>query len=444
MNSPKPSDCRAIRSGSWSMPWAAGFRIEIRRGQLCTRGRRSVPCRDAPVRLVLDRQEEQLDSGNRPCDSAAPARSARGRDGLLTAISLWTHMGRQEPLLDAGVGNVAQAIYDCPNFASEQYDVFINAGPGCAMRGPGNTPGAFALEQAVDELAEKTRDRSAAAARPHRCEPRCGARSGARRRTDRLEPPSRPGGGSRVRSSAVSAWRNRSGAPTCRPMRHARCGYPARRLGRDAVQRAGHRHRHRHGAGAGRRGGAGPAPARHRVRIGDTDFRPGRRPTAAGPRPRSRRRRATRRIGCCATLFDYRGAHARCCVESLIARGGRIVTADNARGMSLREAARTCAPSRSAGVPAGADDYDGFRRDSDDMARLAMRWAESSSRKSPSTSRPASYGSSASSRRKIADARSTRGRWKARSRAACCRASPTRCSRSACRPAHRSRAQRRP
>jgi xanthine dehydrogenase YagR molybdenum-binding subunit len=36
-----------------------------------------------------------------------------------------------------------------------QYDVFINAGPGCAMRAPGNVQGAFALEQLVDELAEK-------------------------------------------------------------------------------------------------------------------------------------------------------------------------------------------------------------------------------------------------------------------------------------------------
>ena len=36
-----------------------------------------------------------------------------------------------------------------------QYDVFVNAGPGCAMRAPGNVQGAFALEQSVDELAEK-------------------------------------------------------------------------------------------------------------------------------------------------------------------------------------------------------------------------------------------------------------------------------------------------
>ena len=42
-----------------------------------------------------------------------------------------------------------------PISKSAQYDVFINAGPGCAMRAPGNTPGAFGLEQAIDELAER-------------------------------------------------------------------------------------------------------------------------------------------------------------------------------------------------------------------------------------------------------------------------------------------------
>jgi xanthine dehydrogenase YagR molybdenum-binding subunit len=46
-------------------------------------------------------------------------------------------------------------MYACANFEAAQHDVFINAGPGCAMRAPGNTPGAWAVEQAVDELAER-------------------------------------------------------------------------------------------------------------------------------------------------------------------------------------------------------------------------------------------------------------------------------------------------
>ena len=107
----------------------------------------------APVRLVLDRREEQLDSGNRPA-TFQRLRIGAARDGTLRAISLYEH-GTSGTGIGAGVGNIAQAMYACPNFELAQYDVFINAGPGCAMRAPGNVPGAFALEQAIDELAGK-------------------------------------------------------------------------------------------------------------------------------------------------------------------------------------------------------------------------------------------------------------------------------------------------
>src|SRR5664280_1312245 len=105
----------------------------------------------APVRIILDREEEQMDAGNRPGTWQRLRVGARS-DGTLTAISLLSY-GTAGVALGAGLGNVAQSLYDCANFESAQHDVFINAGPGCAMRGPGNTPGAFGLEQAIDELA---------------------------------------------------------------------------------------------------------------------------------------------------------------------------------------------------------------------------------------------------------------------------------------------------
>src|ERR1039458_7871572 len=108
---------------------------------------------NAPVRLVLDRHEEQIDSGNRPATVQRLRVGAR-RNGTLTAIAIDTY-GTSGVGLGAGIGNFAQAIYDCTNFELVQSDVFINAGPGCAMRAPGNVPGAFALEQTIDELAEK-------------------------------------------------------------------------------------------------------------------------------------------------------------------------------------------------------------------------------------------------------------------------------------------------
>ncbi len=107
----------------------------------------------APVRIVLDRQEEQMDAGNRPATWQRLRLGAK-RDGSLTAISLLSY-GTAGIAAGAGVGWIAESLYTCPNFESAQHDVFINAGPGCAMRGPGNTPGAFGLEQAIDELAER-------------------------------------------------------------------------------------------------------------------------------------------------------------------------------------------------------------------------------------------------------------------------------------------------
>ncbi len=107
----------------------------------------------APVSLALDRREEQLAAGNRPGTWQRLRVGAR-RDGTLTAISLRAY-GTAGVETGAGVGNIAQGLYACPNFEMTQYDVMTNAGPGCAMRAPGNVQGAFALEQIIDALAER-------------------------------------------------------------------------------------------------------------------------------------------------------------------------------------------------------------------------------------------------------------------------------------------------
>jgi xanthine dehydrogenase YagR molybdenum-binding subunit len=105
----------------------------------------------APVRLVLGRREEQLDTGNRPA-TVQQLRIGAKRDGTLTAIAVTEH-GSAGVGVGAGIGNFVQSLYTCRNVALSQSDVFINAGRGAPMRGPGNTPAAFAMEQAIDELA---------------------------------------------------------------------------------------------------------------------------------------------------------------------------------------------------------------------------------------------------------------------------------------------------
>lgn len=107
----------------------------------------------APVRLMLDRKEEHLSVGNRP-NSLQRLKVGAKKDGTLTAIHLESY-GTGGISTGAGTGMVAERLYPCPNVKTEQYDVFTNAGPASAMRAPGAPQGAFALEQVVDELAEK-------------------------------------------------------------------------------------------------------------------------------------------------------------------------------------------------------------------------------------------------------------------------------------------------
>lgn len=106
-----------------------------------------------PVRFMLDRRPQHVAVGNRP-NSVQQLRIGAKRDGTLTAIQL-TSYGTAGVGLGAGVGSVAGEMYRCPNFSQEQYDVVTNAGPGAAFRGPGAAQGLFALEQAIDELAER-------------------------------------------------------------------------------------------------------------------------------------------------------------------------------------------------------------------------------------------------------------------------------------------------
>lgn len=105
----------------------------------------------APVRLVLDRREEHVSVGNRP-SSLQRLKIGAKRDGSLTAIELHS-FGTGGVAAGAGVGMCHHSMYPCPNVNIEHYDVFTNAGPCAAFRGPGQTQGIFALEQAIDAIA---------------------------------------------------------------------------------------------------------------------------------------------------------------------------------------------------------------------------------------------------------------------------------------------------
>lgn len=107
----------------------------------------------APVKLMLSRKDEHLSVGNRP-SSVQKLRVGASKEGKLNAIHLVSY-GTAGVGTGAGVGGPAQYMYSCPNILVEESDVFIHAGPGEAFRAPGHPQGCFALEQVIDELAEK-------------------------------------------------------------------------------------------------------------------------------------------------------------------------------------------------------------------------------------------------------------------------------------------------
>src|SRR5580698_6690525 len=107
---------------------------------------------NAPVKLMLDRRQEHIVS-NRP-DSHQKLKIGAKHDGTLTAIEL-TSYGTAGVGTGAGTAGPATNMYKCPNILTEEYDVFINAGPGAAFRAPGHPQGCFAFEQTIDDLAVK-------------------------------------------------------------------------------------------------------------------------------------------------------------------------------------------------------------------------------------------------------------------------------------------------
>ena len=104
----------------------------------------------APVRLMLERTEEHLDSGNRP-SSFSRIRAGVAADGMLTAFdaTTWGTGGAGQ-----GAGFPLPYIYQFPNRRRAHTDVYINAGSQRPMRAPGHPQGCFATEVLMDELAD--------------------------------------------------------------------------------------------------------------------------------------------------------------------------------------------------------------------------------------------------------------------------------------------------
>lgn len=320
----------------------------------------------APVRLVYRRDEEQIDSGNRS-SSEQHLRIGANRDGTLAAISLVSY-GNAGIAFGAGVGFIATGLYRCDRVAALHSDVFTHTAPSCAMRGPGNTQGAFALEQCIDELAERLgmdpldlRDRI--------------DQSTVRREERRL-------GAERI------GWHRRSGPGRgAGPIKHglgvAQSLWPALvqtnaacevRLWRDGVVEVLSSVQDI-GTGVGTTLAQvvaeelGLEPDQVRVRIGDTEYPSG--PPSYGSRTTASitppARTAAWRLQ--ESLLRAVAAAWQVDAADLVLEQGRIrLRGDPDRRISWREAAATLRTDRISAVADRTDDYGGFRSRAGDAA----------------------------------------------------------------------------
>jgi len=119
-------------------------------GLLCARLAKAA---NAPVKLMLDRKEEHLATGNRP-SAFAKVRAGVSADGKLTAFdaTTWGTGGA-----GAGSDYPLPYIYVFPNRRRAHTDVYINSGQQRAMRAPGHPQGCFVTEVLMDELADQVR-----------------------------------------------------------------------------------------------------------------------------------------------------------------------------------------------------------------------------------------------------------------------------------------------
>ncbi len=106
-----------------------------------------------PARCVLTREEENIAAGNR----SATLQQMRigGKGGRITALEhiSWANVGQGKWV--ANPTGPTNTLYDIANLSSKSYKVVTNAGSLSAFRAPGYVEGTFALESAIDELAEK-------------------------------------------------------------------------------------------------------------------------------------------------------------------------------------------------------------------------------------------------------------------------------------------------
>jgi xanthine dehydrogenase YagR molybdenum-binding subunit len=109
---------------------------------------------DRPVKAALSREQVFTATGNRPATVQKIALGAE-RDGTLVAMrhDSWSSTPADRSFVEPTSHGTSREWYATQNLAISQKMVPLNIAQTTFMRAPGEAPGSFALESAIDELA---------------------------------------------------------------------------------------------------------------------------------------------------------------------------------------------------------------------------------------------------------------------------------------------------
>src|SRR5205814_9101559 len=108
-----------------------------------------------PVKLTLTRPQ-MFDSAGQRARTEQKLSVGADKSGKLVALrhATTTHSSPTHEYTES-CGNMSRMLYSCPKVEVSHRLVRVNLTTPCPMRAPGETPGVFALECALDELAHK-------------------------------------------------------------------------------------------------------------------------------------------------------------------------------------------------------------------------------------------------------------------------------------------------
>jgi xanthine dehydrogenase YagR molybdenum-binding subunit len=109
-----------------------------------------------PVKTILTREQMYSAVGHRPAVLQKIELGAT-RDGVLRAVKheAFSSTATAKEFIEAAAHRTSRYLYKSPNIFVSQHLVPLDIAPDTFMRAPGETPGMYALESAMDELAVK-------------------------------------------------------------------------------------------------------------------------------------------------------------------------------------------------------------------------------------------------------------------------------------------------